>query len=119
MQDEVFGAEHQRAFDLAAKGFDGFLEKGLDYAGHVNEVVRVDHHRLQVVLLAQALELVALRTAEFVGRPLARAGRENLKGIAAQAVGTLSGQFNTTCNGGMNSDASRAVLRRTFRSWIV
>ena len=55
MQDQVFRAQHERALDLAAKRFNGLFEKRFRDAREVNEVIRMDHHRLQVIFLAQTL----------------------------------------------------------------
>lgn len=78
MQDQVVGAHRQRAFYFSAKSLDGFPEKQLIRAGQIYQVIGVDDQRLQVILGPKAKHFVAKGMAEFIRRPLARAGRENL-----------------------------------------
>src|SRR5215469_4562664 len=86
MQDQILGAEHQGSLYFPAKGRDGVLQEAFRDAGEIDEVVGVDHQRLEIVFLAQPPHLVTLRTRQLVWLPLARTRREDLKRIAAQAV---------------------------------
>ena len=70
MQNQIFGAYRQCPLDLSTKRFDRFLEKVLSDARQVDEIVRVYHQGLQIVFLPQPFHLIALRTPEFVLRPL-------------------------------------------------
>src|SRR5215469_3256236 len=72
VQDQILGAERQGALYFPAKGLDGFLEEAFRRAGEIDEVVGVDHQRLQIVLVAQPSHLLALRARQLVRLPLAR-----------------------------------------------
>src|SRR5579862_5575895 len=77
----------------------------------------MDHQRLQVVLIAQPFDFVALRPGEFVLGPLTRAGRKHLKCIAPQTVGALGGILYSAGAGGMNADTPRSQAGRAFGLW--
>src|SRR5712691_9312260 len=115
MQHDVLGAQLQGALHFAAKGGGRFLQEMRGLAGQIDQIVGVDREWLQIVLLAQLVHDCALVTAEIVGLPLTRAGGENLKSVASQAVSALSGIFYAACNRGMYADAPGSQARRAFR----
>ena len=84
-------------------------------SGKIHQVIGMNDQRLKVVAFAQAAHLFALRPPELVGRPLARARRENLKGIAAQTIGAFCGLLNSTGRGSMDADPARGQLGRHLR----
>ena len=114
MEDKIIGAYGQGALDLTAESFDGFSEEQFVGAGEVHQIIGVDDQGLEVVLRAQLQHLLAQRIAEFVRRPLARAGRENLKRVASDAVGALGGVVDSSGSGGVNADAARSEAGRAF-----
>jgi hypothetical protein len=75
----------------------------------------VNSERIQVVLFSQAAQLLALRKAGLIGAPPAWAGRKDLKGIAAQAIGAFGGVVYASGDRGVNANAPRRVPRRSFR----
>ena len=114
MQDEKVRSQRQGAFHLSAKGGDGFaVEQGVA-AGEIHQIIRMDRQQLQVVALAQAAHLLALRERKFVGLPLPRAGGENLKCIAAQPVGPFGRVLDPTCGRSMNADPARCQPWRSL-----
>src|ERR1700752_1134021 len=116
MQDQVIGTNGQGALEFAAKGFDGFLQKQFVGAGEVHEIVGVDDERLEIVLGAQLQHLFAQRLTEVIGRPLTRAGGENLGRVASDAVGALGGVVYASGSGGVDADAAGSQAGRAFRS---
>lgn len=74
----------------------------------------MDNERLEIVLRPQLEHLLAQRVAEFVGRPLARAGRENLQRVASDTVSTLGGVVDSSGGGGVNADAAGSEAGRAF-----
>ena len=115
MENQIVGADRKGALDFSAEGFDGFLEKEFVGAGEVYQVIGVNHERLQVVASSQLQHLFAQGIAEFVGRPLAGAGGENLQGVAAETVGAFGGVVNASGGGGMDADTSGSETGRAFR----
>src|SRR5712692_5123356 len=114
MQHDVFGAQLQGAFHFAAKSAYSFLQKHRCRAGQIDQIVGVDGERLLIVPLAQAVHDCALVTAEIVWPPLARAGGENLEGIASQAVSAFCRVLYSAGNGSMNADAPGRQAWRAF-----
>src|SRR5947209_19456480 len=111
MQDQILRAKRKCPLDLSSKGFDGFLEKELGCAGQVDQIIGVNHQRLEIIFLSQPLHLFALRAAEFVWRPLARAGRKDLKSITTQPVCSLGCVLNSSRSRSVNPNSSRSQLR--------
>src|SRR5437016_1884651 len=60
-------------------------------------------------------EYFALAASKLIRTPLPRAGREDLKRIASQAVGSLRGIFYARRNRGMDSDSPRIPPLRPDR----
>ena len=115
MHDEIVGAQGDGTLQLSAKCCDRLaMELGIS-ARQVDQVVGMDHQWLQVVTLAEAAHLSALRGSQFVGRPLARARRENLERVAAQAISAFGGVFDPSGGRSMNADAAGGQLRRLRR----
>jgi len=77
----------------------------------------VDDERLEIVAGAQSQHFLAEWTAEFAGRPLARAGRKNLQRVAAKAVGALGGVVDSSGRGSVNADAAGTEAGRAFGPW--
>ena len=105
MEDEVFGAEGQGAFDFAAKGGDGLVADGIGLAGEVDEIAGVDDERAAVVLAAEGAHLLAVGRGKLSGAPHAGTGREDLEGVGAQFMSALSGAEDAAGSGEMNADA--------------
>ena len=116
VEDKIIGADGEGALDLTAESFNGFSEEQFVGAGEIHQVVGVDDQGLEVVLRAQLQHLLAQRVAEFVRRPLARAGRKYLKRVASDAIGALGSVVNSSGSGGVNADAARSEAGRAFRS---
>ena len=76
----------------------------------VDEVIGVDDQGLDAVFLPQRIHLAALASRQFIWLPLPRAGRKNLKGIAAQPVGPLRGSLHSAGSGGVNANPPRRHL---------
>src|SRR5215469_40731 len=112
MQYQVIGTQHQGTLNFSAKSTNRLLEEQRRRAGQVDQVVGVDGKGIKIVLLAQAAQFIALRTTEFVRRPLPGAGRKNLKRVTAQAVGALGGVLHPAGTRGMNPDATRSQFWR-------
>ena len=106
MKHQIIRAQRQRALHFAAKRFDRLLQEQRRGAGEIHQIIHMDRHWLEVIFLPQAHHFAALRTAQVIRRPLTRAGRENLKSIAAQAIGALSGILHTA--GARRMDANTA-----------
>src|SRR5438309_422714 len=104
VQDEVFGAECETAFDFAAKGGDGFLPELVGLACEVDEVADVDNGGLDAVFAAERAHLVTLLGGEVEGLPHARTRAEDLEGVAAEAIGALRGGLDAASGGGVHTD---------------
>jgi hypothetical protein len=115
MQHQELRSQSQRALHFAAKGHDRLRMKFRVSARQVDQVIGMNGERLQVVALAQPAHLFALRAGQLVRLPLPRAGRENLKRIAAQAIGALGGARHAARRRSVNADAPRGELRRPLR----
>src|SRR5271170_6365433 len=76
----------------------------------------MDRDGLQVIFLTQAHHLIALRTAQLIRRPLARAGGKNLKSVATQPVGPFRSILDPTGGRCMNADAARGKTWRELWS---
>ena len=116
MENQIVGADGKGSFDFSAEGFDGFFQEYLVGAGKINQVVRVNNQRFQIVLRAQLKHLFAERLTEFVGRPLARTGGKNLQRVASNAVGAFGGIVDASGGRGVNADAPGCEAGRAFRS---
>jgi hypothetical protein len=81
-------------------------------ARQVHQIVGVNHQWMQVVFLAQAGHLLALRAGQLVRLPLSRAGRKNLERVATQAVRTFRRIGHASRGRGVNPDAPRGELGR-------
>src|SRR5579864_2497574 len=115
MQHQIFRAQSQRPFQLSAKRLHRFLQKGLVRSREIDEIVGVNHQRLQIILLPQAVHDFALAASKLIRTPLPRAGREDLKRIASQPVGSLGGVFYARRNRGMDPDSPRSPPLRPDR----
>src|SRR5262249_146972 len=91
-------------------------QESLVRAGEIDQVVRVYDEWLQIVTGAETIHLVALRLAEFIRRPAARAGRENLERVASQAVSPFSGILHTSSCRGVNANTTGSQAGRALRS---
>src|SRR5215467_10871121 len=116
MKHQVFRTELERPQHLAAKRLNRLGQELVGLAGHIDEVVGVNHERAEIVFFAQTTQFVALGPAQLVGLPLSWASGEYLEGIATQAVGTLGGVLDSSGDRGVNADAARGVKRRPLRS---
>src|SRR5277367_7020392 len=67
----------------------------------------MDCHGLEVVSFAQAHHLVALRTAQLIRCPLARAGGEDLECVATQPIGAFGGILDASGARGVNANTAR------------
>ena len=86
-------------------------------AGEIHQIIGVNHQRLQIVLRPQTAHLLAQwNRLKLIGSPLPRAGRENLKRIAAQAIGALGGIVHSSGGGRVNADAAGSQAWRAFWS---
>ena len=115
MEHEIVGADSQRTLDFSAKRLDGFLQELLVGAGQIHQIICMDDQRLEIVFCAESGHLLALQFAQFVGSPLARAGRENLKRVAAKAMGAFGRIVDASGGGGVDADAARSEAGRAFR----
>src|SRR5438067_10246951 len=77
----------------------------------------MNHQRPQVVLGAQRAHLAALRSPQVVWLPLAGAGRKNLKGIAAQPIGSLRRRLRPSRGRSVDPDAPRSQPWRLQWRW--
>ena len=73
MQDKVFGAQGEGAFDLAAKGGDRVAAHFFSLTAEIDQVTRVDDQRRAVVFCAQFLHLLAVVGGDLRWPPHARA----------------------------------------------
>src|SRR5438309_12112191 len=115
MQHEIVRAQSQRTFQLTTKRFDRFLQTGLVRSRQIDQIVGVNHQRLQIILLPQAVHDFALGASKLIRTPLPRAGRVDLKRIASQAVGSLRGIFYARRNRSMDFDSPRSPPLRPDR----
>ena len=115
MQHQELRTESQRSLHLAAKCHDRLGMKVGVAARQIHQVVGMDDQRLQSVLLAQAIHLVALRTRQVIGLPLPRARGENLERVAAQPVGAFRRILHSTGRRGVDANPPRSQLRRLLR----
>ena len=113
MEDEISGFEGDGALDFGTKGGDGFSAELGIAAGDIDEIVGVNDERAQIVLAAEAAHRLALGSRELEWLPLARAGGEDLQGVAPEAVGALGGILHAAGSGGVDSDAARGELGRS------
>src|SRR6266446_1767914 len=104
MKHKIFSTQVQSTLNLPAKCFNGFLQEQWSRTGKIDQIVGVNHERLEVVLLPKPAHLGALRTAKLIGRPLSRTGGEHLKRIAPQPVRTFRRILHPTGAGSMNAD---------------
>src|SRR5437660_9919242 len=94
---------------------DRFLQEQLVGAGQIDQVIRMNAERFQVIFLSQAAHLGVLRAAQIVRRPLTRTGRKNLKRTAAQTIGPFGCILNPSCNRCVNADAAGSAAWRPLR----
>jgi hypothetical protein len=114
VEDKIIGADGEGTLDFTAESFDGFSEEQFIGTGKIHQVVGVDDEGFQIVLRAQLHHLLAEGVAEFVGRPLAWAGREYLKRVASDAIGALGGVVNASGGGSVNANATGSQAGRAF-----
>src|SRR6516165_1825331 len=116
MQYEVIRTQHQSALHLSAKRHNRFGMKVRISARQVHQVVGMNRQRPQIVSFSKGDHLRDECGCKFVGLPLPRTGGENLQGIAAEAISTLSSVVNTPCRRSVDPDATGATLGRLSRS---
>src|SRR5271154_6690412 len=106
MQNKIVGTDRESPLDLAVEGFNRLLEEQLICAGEIYQVIGVNDQGFEIVLSAQAKHLLAQRITKFIRRPLSRARRKNLQGVASDAVGALGGVVNSSGSGSVNANAA-------------
>ena len=74
----------------------------------------MNDQRLEIVVGAQTVHFGALQLAQSIGGPLARAGRENLESVAAQAVGAFGGVRYTSGGRCVYANAAGSQAGRAF-----
>ncbi len=74
----------------------------------------MNDQRLEIVVSAQTVHFGALHLAQIIWGPLARAGRENLESVAAQAVGTFGGVLYTSGGRCVYANAAGSQAGRAF-----
>ena len=114
MQNQKLGAQRQSAFQFPTKSCDGLAMKLRRRAGQVHQIIGVNHQRFQIVAGAQPVHFGALWLAKLVRSPLPWAGREDLKRIASQAIGSLRGilhHHESTWHGHANPAAERHLIQ--------
>jgi hypothetical protein len=115
MQHQELRSQSQRALHFAAKGHDRLGMKFRISAREVDQVIGMNCERFQIIALAQPAHFLALRAGQLVRLPLPRARRENLKGVAAQAIGTLRRIRHAARRRSVNANAPRGELGRPLR----
>src|SRR5437773_12552485 len=73
-------------------------------AGQIYQIAAMDRQRSNSIFLPQAAHLIALRLAQHIGLPLARAGGEYLKSIRSQPVSTLCRSLHSARSGSMDAN---------------
>src|SRR5207302_3459800 len=86
-------------------------------AGEIDQIIGVNRQRPQIIFFAQRRHLAALRSPQVVWLPLARAGRKDLKGIAAQPVGSLRRHLWPSRGRSVDPDAPRSQPWRLQWRW--
>src|SRR5271154_2437465 len=119
MKNQIVGAEGQSTFYLPAKRSNRLFQEQRSAAGEIHQIVHMDCHGLEIIFFAQAHHFVALRTAQFVWRPLARTGGEYLEGIASQPIGAFCSVLDTPGARGVNANTARGQARRALWSSVV
>src|ERR1700683_2835296 len=105
MKDEIFGAELERALDLAAKASDALLANLACLAADIDQVTGVDDERANVVFDAQLAHAMGLLWIDLGRAPHTRARRKDLEGVGADLTRALNGIRGASRSAKMHADA--------------
>src|SRR5213594_288492 len=115
MQHQIFRTQRQPALQLTAKSFNRLLQKWSTRPREIDQVIRMNDERLEVIFLPQAVHCFTLTASQRVRLPLPRAARKNLKRVTAEPVGSLRRIFHARGDRGVNPDPPRSPLRSRLR----
>ncbi len=115
MQHQELRAQRQRPLDLAAERHHRLHVKLGVRPRQVDEVIRMDHQRLEPILLAQATHRLALRWRQPARPPLPRTRREHLQRVASQPVRALRRGLDSAGRRGVYPDTACSMPRRHLR----
>src|SRR6202051_3420956 len=89
MQHELVSAQSQPALEFASKRCNRFFQERRIQSRQIDQIIRMNHQRLEVILLAQSAHPLALAAPKRIRSPLPRTGRKYLKSIAAEPISPL------------------------------
>ncbi len=122
MQHQVICAQGRAALQLTAKRSNRLPPKLLVPSRQIDQIIRMNDERLQIIFLSQPRHCLALRTRQCVRLPLPRARRKDLERVAAQPVSAFGSILHAAGNRRVNANAPSRQTRRSFRrrpfQWI-
>ena len=107
MQHQVFGAQHQGAFDLAAESGHALLAKLVGLAANIDKVAGVDHERANVELRTLRPHSLGLLGVDLLRPPHPGTGGKDLQRVGADFVRPVYSIGGTTRRAQVYSDSLR------------